>query len=268
MRPEFNERSYEFAFTENFMRMKSRGRPFVPYFLSQRREHKKGFDMQMKFRNGNWSPYFFQFKMPELMKTASSKEIRRYNANVRPPYYRMNLYPKDSYRQQNILANLEKTNRNRVFYAVPEFHKYADLNKYYNKKVIVKNSALFSPLDISRAKSLSRNERHTIAYNAKPRFGYLCSEPKELDKYDLKKLLLEDQHDGRKEEQSPEEKISKLIETSLFSLKLNEKYFMSEVCKYAKGREHNESKEYTDKVLALGTLVQRYANSCMFIQFW
>ena len=143
MRPEFNERSYEFAFTENFMRMKFRGKPFVPYFLSQRREHKKGFDMQIRFRNGNWSPYFFQFKMPELMKTASSKEIRQYGANVTPPYYRMNLYPKDSYRQQNILANLEKTNRNRVFYAVPEFHKYADLNKYYDKKAIVKKLCPF-----------------------------------------------------------------------------------------------------------------------------
>ena len=110
--------------------------------------------------------------------------------------------------------------------------------------------------------------RHTVAYNAKPRFGYLCSEPEKVNKYDLKELLLEGQHEDRKEERSPEEKMSKLIESALSSLEIDEDYFMSEVCKYAKDREHDESKEYTDKLLALGTLFQRYANSCMFIQFW
>lgn len=268
MRPEFNERSYEFAFTENFMRLKSHGKPYVPHFLSQRREHRSGYDMRVGFKRGKWRPYFFQFKMPELMRTASSREMRRYGANVVPPYYRMNLYPKDSYNQQNILAKLEMKNRNRVFYAVPEFHRYADLNKYYNKKAIVKNSALFSPLDIHRRKNLSRNERHTIAYNANARFGYLCSEPKRLNKYDLKEVLVEGQREDHKEGQSPEEKMKKLIESALFSLKVDEDYFMSEVHKYAKGKDHNESTEYTHKILALGTLVQRYTNSCMFIQFW
>ena len=268
MRPEFNERSYEFAFTENFMRQKSRSKPLVPYFLSQRREHKKGFDMQMKFKNGNWSPYFFQFKMPELMKTRASKEIKQYGANVVPPYYRMSLYPRDSYNQQNILAKLEMRNRNRVFYAVPEFHKYDDLNKYFSKRGIRKNSALFSPLDIRNAKSLSSSVNHTIAYNAKPRFGYLCSEPKRINKYDIMEVLLKNDHDDRKEEQSSKEKMNKLIESALFSLKVDEDYFMSEVHKYAKGKDHNESTEYTHKILALGTLVQRYANSCMFIRFW
>lgn len=268
MKAEFNERSYEFAFTENLMKMLSPFAPSVPYFLSQRHEYRKGYDMRIKFKNGSWSPYFFQFKMPELMKTNSAREIKQYHANVTPPYYRMSLYPRDSYRQQNILADLEINNPNRVFYAVPEFHKYDDLNKYFYRRIVIKNSALFSPLDIRLAKSLSSSVNHTIAYNRRPRFGYLCSEPKKIDKHDFEEILLKDRHDGLEKRQPIEEKMDQLIKSGLSALDLNRRYFDSRVRECLEGGKHDDNMVHIYQMLVLGTLMKNHNNSNMFILFY
>ena len=280
MKVNISEFSYAYAFTEDLRRLEFPFATSFPFFLPQALEAKFGFDLMITLESENWDPYFFQFKIPDRMVRDNAFEKSIFKANVSVPYYRMKLYRKASYRQQNALASLEYQLPNTVFYATPEFHEVYDLSKYLFQNTVIKNSALFSPLDIRNAKNLSSTANHTIAYEAKSRVGYLCSDPEEIKNYDFKEVLHNNRRKRSRQERSPGEKLEKLIGSVLSTInkcghEINRRHFDSEVRKYIDryNRDDDADKERTRhyknycKMLILDEYVKEYINSNMYIVF-
>ena len=280
MKVHISEFSYAYAFTEDLRRSEFPFATSFPFFLPQLFEAKYGFDMMITLESENWDPYFFQFKIPDLMVRNNASEISKFRAGVSVPYYRMKLYRKASYRQQNALADLESQLPRTVFYATPEFHEAYDLCKYLHLGTVIQNSALFSPLDIRNAKNLSSNVNHTIAYEPQSLVGYLCSKPEEIKNYAFKEVLKKNRNSRSKTERPTREKLEKLIGSVLFAInrcgyEIHRSHFDSEVNKYIE--RHNldddadkeKASHYNSyyKILTLGEFAKEYINSNMYIVF-
>lgn len=273
MKVYISEFSYGFAFTENLIRANPNSASF-PSFLTQFRERSLGYDVMIKLKKKRWTPYFFQFKIPDIMRRETAYEKDQYGLNIAVPYYRMKLYNRDSYNQQNVLARLEEKNPNSVFYATPEFHEQSDLSKNYFNGTIIENSALFSPLEIQNIIDSNGAEKHTIAYEENSTIGYLCSEPTKIDNFSFKKILLENSDGRREDEQSLEVKIKKLTESTLSAInvlgyRFDDEYFNSRVEEYISIYRDDYGIKYEEKyfyeIHVLNDLVQDYINSSMFI---
>ena len=172
MKLDYTEFSFGYAFTENLILSYAR-LGSAPYFPNLRQEAKLGYDVCIDLPG---CPLFFQYKLPELMRLKSAKEISQYKLKgIKTPFFRMHLMPKNLSDQHLQLINLEQNYL--VYYAAPSMEDVDSFNNAYTKREVHNHSFLFSPRDIGE---LSDNGKHAIAYRNGLHYAWLCSEPREI----------------------------------------------------------------------------------------
>lgn len=169
MNPNFSEFSYGYAVTEELVASLKASVIAAPIFPSLYAEGKVGGGYDVKIPL-NGKPIFLQFKLSDYLERTSAKEYRDCLLNV--PYYRMHLRPTKYSDQHNLLLDLEASGES-VFYIAPEFHLPSELNDFYLRKVVVANSAAFSPSDIGK---LPNDEKHYVVFEKGATTGYRCSD--------------------------------------------------------------------------------------------
>lgn len=281
---DFTELSYSFAFTENLMRMHSPFGAVYPWFLFPFKEAILGPDMAIPLYHNGWNICFFQFKRPEWVDSKHAKEYKMCNGKLSHKYFRFKLYRKNNlYKQQIALAKLDKKMKKKkintikkcVFYAAPEFILYSDISRHFFSGKVVDNSALFSATDIRKAKKLSGNIQHSVAYEANLHHGYLCSEPVKIKKQSLERIVGEQSDSLKVEGVDGEERLRRLIECVLIAIQecdpeINKEKFNSMVKDFINARYQEPSvlsRYYAMyiKLIILRFLVRNYLNSEMLI---
>lgn len=175
MKSEITEFSYGYAVTEEILKL-SKGRvtgaPFFPTLYAEGNVG-GGYDVKLPLLG---SPIFLQFKLSEFLNSSNAKEY--VSKTLKTPYYRMHIRSRRYSLQHDLLINLEKSGEH-VRYIAPEFYTIDDFNRYYIGSAVVKNSALFSPVQIG---SLSA-DNHYVVFQRGTRTAYVCSEnPESIDK--------------------------------------------------------------------------------------
>lgn len=168
MKPAFSEFSYGYAVTEELVNRHSATVIGAPKFPSLYDEGKAGggFDDEIPLSG---MPVFLQFKTSDCLEGVNAKEHR--NGHLGIPYYRMHLRPTKHSDQHNLLLKLEASGE-AVFYIAPEFHCFAELNRFYFSRTVVAHSAAFSPQAIGSID----DKDHYVVFERGSTFGYLCSE--------------------------------------------------------------------------------------------
>lgn len=113
----------------------------------------------------------FQYKKPEFMITANSKEWQYWNE----PYYRYNIYQS----QQSILNRIDSHFGNQilVIYASPKARNINELVKLKTSRNVINAS------NFKKASDLNGHHRNT--YISSGTFSIACSEPERIDDLDL-----------------------------------------------------------------------------------
>jgi hypothetical protein len=131
-------------------------------------------------------PLFFQYKLPELMKRDTAREIATHNlAGIKIPFFRMPLMPSGLSKQHELLIKLEQKYPGTVLYASPRMQDRRAFNVAYVKGVVHRESVFFSAKEIG---PLPDPKAHSIAYRDGLRYAWLCSEPKEISATDFETL--------------------------------------------------------------------------------
>lgn len=179
MKLDYSEFTFGYAFTENFLRRAPTGHP-APVFPNLSQEASLGYDVRI---NLPAAPLFFQFKLAELMIRNSAREISRLNIpNLVTPYFRFAIMPRRKSQQHELLVHLETMYPKSVLYAAPKQKNKSSLDKCYIKGQIYRCSALICPGDIG---FLSDDRQHWIVYHPRAKFGWFCSEPREVRFFDI-----------------------------------------------------------------------------------
>jgi hypothetical protein len=143
MRLGYTEFSFGYAFTENLIRSSATGPKTAPIFPNLVQEAQKGFDVRIDLPG---LPLFFQYKLPELMRRDTAREIATYNlAGITVPFFRMPLMPSGLSRQHELLINLEKKYPKTVLYASPRMQDRRTFNLEYANGEVHRRSIFFSP---------------------------------------------------------------------------------------------------------------------------
>jgi hypothetical protein len=179
----YTEFSFGYAFTENLIRSSAVGPKKAPVFPNLVQEATKGYDVRIDLPG---LPLFFQYKLPELMKRDTAREIATYNlAGITIPFFRMPLMPTGLSRQHELLIKLEKKYPKTVLYASPRMQNRGDFNLAYVNGDVHRKSVFFSPKHIG---PLPDSKMHSIAYKDGLPYAWLCSEPKEITATDFQTL--------------------------------------------------------------------------------
>ena len=179
MSPDFSEFSYGYAVTEELVRAAKASVIAAPVFPSLQEEGKAGGGYDLKLPLAG-RPIFLQFKLSDYLEKKNAKEHR--DGVLPVPYYRMHLRPTRYSDQHNLLLDLEYAGET-VFYIAPEFHRPAELNDFYLRKVVIPHSAAFSPRDIG---PLPDDLSHYLVFARGAPNGFRCSEnPIEVKKRSL-----------------------------------------------------------------------------------
>jgi hypothetical protein len=179
----YTEFSFGYAFTENLIRSSATGPKTAPVFPNLVQEARVGYDVKI---DAPGLPLFFQFKLPEIMKRETAREIATYNLpGLTTPFFRMSLMPSGLSRQHEVLIELEKKYPNAVFYASPRMQDRRAFNRAYVRANVHRASVLFSPSDIG----LFRDRKaHSVAYRDGLAVAWVCSEPMEISVTSFEKL--------------------------------------------------------------------------------
>jgi hypothetical protein len=172
----YTEFSFGYAFTENLIRASAAGPSTAPVFPNLVQEAKAGYDVKIDLPG---LPLFFQYKLPELMTRNTAYEIATYKlAGITIPFFRMPLMPSGLSKQHELLIELEKRYPQTVLYASPGLRDIRAFNRAYTNGEVHRRSVFFSPNDIG---PLPDAKAHTIAYRNGLAYGWLCSEPREIN---------------------------------------------------------------------------------------
>ena len=178
MDSEISEFSYGFSLTHELCNHTLDFLVAAPEFPTQYQEGQEGGGYDVFIPDYGY-PLFLQFKRAHCLVRGNAREAREDLLSV--PYYRFHLYQNDNYNQNELLRELEET-EDFVFYAAPEFHTPGELTIFFRDKDIAANSAFFRPTDVGE---LSGEEKHYIVYESDSSFGYVCSEPKKIERFDF-----------------------------------------------------------------------------------
>ncbi|WP_420722797.1 hypothetical protein [Hwanghaeella sp. LZ110] len=171
----YTEFSYGYAFTENLIRNSSAGPTTAPVFPNLIQEAQLGYDVKVDLPG---LPYFFQFKLPELMVRDTAREIKIFELpGLAAPFFRMPLMRRDLSNQHAHLIELEKTFPNSVFYTSSKADGPASFNRAYGRAEVHVESVLFSPTDIG---PLPDDKTHSVSYATNMSVAWRCSEPKQV----------------------------------------------------------------------------------------
>lgn len=154
MRAEFSELSFAFGLVSEISKSNFFGKIIgPPIFPNLNQEASLGYDVKLL----KGKSLFLQFKLSEEMVSALSKEWYYYNQ----PYFRIKLHPNNKSKQHNLLVNLANIYGNAVFYSAPMFISNIDLNKYFMKNNILKNTKF---INCKNLKTISGNQKHSICF--------------------------------------------------------------------------------------------------------
>jgi hypothetical protein len=171
MKPDISEFSYGYALTSELVGIYSlSGAPVFPSLYSEGQPG-GGYDVKIPYRG---IPIFLQFKLGHYMWTRNAREANLLGV----PYYRMLLRPLKHSKQHQLLMELEGRD-NEVYYAAPEFHTPAKLNSAYLHRKVSERTAFFAPCSIG---PLPDGEEHYVVFRPNSTLGYLCSEPKRVER--------------------------------------------------------------------------------------
>ena len=185
MKVNYSEFSYGYAFTENLIRSTSSGAGGAPYFPNLIEEGSLGFDVHVE---SSGCPWFFQFKLPELMVRDTAKEISKYSlSGIRTPFYRMYLMKRSVSKQHELLMKLEEDWPRAVYYSTPSIPSWSKLNHAYASADVHRQSVLFSPTKIGE---LPDDGQHSIAYTSDANCAWLCSDPQEIGAHRIEEIYL------------------------------------------------------------------------------
>lgn len=171
MKPDISEFSYGYALTSEIATRHSALICGAPEFPSLKSEGSLGYDVKLPLVG---DPLFLQFKLSNFMvrKTAQG------SGKVGTPHYRMDLRPTKHSDQHILLCDLDAKGY-KVYYATPEFHTSADLSDAYLNHTVSARTAFWKPGDIG---ALPDHNDHFICFATGASHGYLCSEPKQIDR--------------------------------------------------------------------------------------
>jgi hypothetical protein len=171
---QFSEFSYGYALTDNILHSGLPCTPHAPVFPSLYAEGSAGGGYDVKIP-AHPVPVFLQFKIPQVMRRASSKMPNGFS----PPYRRMHLRTKRP-NQHRLLRQLEDGG-NVVYYTTPDFWETADLDDFFWNQRVQFESWYVSPSAIGALNS----RPHHIAYERGNPVGWRCSDPERLEgRYD------------------------------------------------------------------------------------
>ena len=160
MKPEITDISYSVALTFELVTHYGFLTLGAPIFPSLRKESIYQTDM-----NAKGVLLFFQYKLSEyIIGTASSLRD-----DLRLPYYRFLIHPKNKNKRHEVLLHLEDMNY-LAYYVAPEFHTKSGLYESLMQKTLLAHSQFWSPGQIG---SLSPAERNTLSYKQNSHFGIL-----------------------------------------------------------------------------------------------
>src|ERR1035441_5627119 len=132
------EFSFGYAFTENLIRSSATAPIGAPVFPNLIQEGKSGYDIRINFPG---VPFFFQYKLPELMKRGTAFEIANGNCpGLSIPFFRIAMMRRDVSRQHELLIRLEARYPSNVFYAAPCIANIDDFDKAYNAAAVARQS--------------------------------------------------------------------------------------------------------------------------------
>ena len=185
MKLNYSEFSYGYAFTENLIRSTSSGADGAPYFPNLNEEGTLGFDVHIQSAG---CPWFFQFKLPELMIKSTAMEISKYTlSGIHTPFYRMYLMKRSVSKQHELLMTLEEQWPQAVYYATPSIPSWSKLSRAYASVDVHRQSVLFSPKEIGE---LPDDDQHSIAYATDSTCAWLCSDPQEIGAHRIEEIYL------------------------------------------------------------------------------
>lgn len=102
MKVSYAEFSYGYAFTVNLIRSSSTLPIEAPVFPNLVKEGQSGFDVRLNFPG---VPLFFQYKLPELMRRGTAKEVAQWNCPaLKVPFFRISMMRSDVSRQHGLNA--------------------------------------------------------------------------------------------------------------------------------------------------------------------
>jgi hypothetical protein len=146
MRLDYTEFSFGYAFTENLIRSSPKAPNGAPVFPNLVQEATLGYDVNINLPG---LPFFFQYKLPELMKRNTAAEISTHKlSNLSIPFFRMPLMRRDLSQQHQRLIEWEKKFPGTVLYATPCLHSLEEFNLEYGAARVHERSVFFSPIEI------------------------------------------------------------------------------------------------------------------------
>ena len=146
MRLDYTEFSFGYAFTENLIRSSPKAPNGAPVFPNLVQEATLGYDVNINLPG---LPFFFQYKLPELMKRNTAAEISTHKlSNLSIPFFRMPLMRRDLSQQHQRLIEWEKKFPGTVLYATPCLHSLEEFNLEYENSVREDSLSSFVQLSI------------------------------------------------------------------------------------------------------------------------
>ena len=184
MKLHFSEFSYSHAFVENLLHYYDDAEPGEPIFLNL--DNVRHLRQALKM-DAPALPLCFQFKLPTMVKSEDSKEVKQYELPLTSPFFRVPIMPRKVARQHDLLVELEENligddedDHRCVFYAAPVFKSLQKFYTVYGGGRVHRKSALFSPKEIGL---LPDGKKHHIAYSIGIDCGWFFDGPVEVHKY-------------------------------------------------------------------------------------
>ena len=175
MRPQFSEFSFAYALTEALLDTC----PFrvQPIFPTQRQEGRPGGGYDVRLDVPGF-PLFLQFELCKGVTRRHPNSAETHpNVNIWPNYLRMDLMPEKRSPQHQLLLDLSRTEPN-VFYCAPRFFEYCEFRSHWTTDSVLRYTAFIRPNSIG---VLPDRNAHHISFSPQSNYGYLCSEPKEVE---------------------------------------------------------------------------------------
>ena len=180
----YTEFSFGYAFTENLIRSSANAPIGAPQFPNLVQEATLGYDVRIDLPA---CPFFFQFKLPELMVRDTAKEIAVHQlSGIACNFFRMPLMKRSLSDQHRHLISLEQRYPGKVFYASPRMPSVQTFNVAYNQASVHTSSVLFSPIDIG---PLPDDRTHVVSYSADGNAAWRCSAPKKVTPLGFDKIF-------------------------------------------------------------------------------
>lgn len=183
MKCKFSEAQFQFNILHEIVNKLSSDKGWnMPIIPSLAKENDLGYDCKL---DSSFKVLFFQFKIPEKLTRKNAK----YWSYFSGPYYKFKIWPDLLTPQHNKLIELANSDkRYNVFYCSPSFIDVDELQLFYHKKEIAKNSIFVPCKNLSK---INGKDKHDICYTINPRKIVMHSDIYEVNGMDYNEFIME-----------------------------------------------------------------------------